>query len=314
VLSRSRLAALAVTVVGAWLIMVLPWPWTHANPLLRPLQAVAYGLGFPISYPVLFAGEVLPSVELPWHYVHSYLGITTPLAVLGLALVGFAKSLDDQRRAPDEPGAGALAGLQAWLLVPVLVAALLRPNTYDGVRHFLFLLPAIALFAGRGAEAVFLRSSNVWRMAAGAGLALAIALPVRDMARLHPYETTYFNGLVGGVGAAYGWYETDYWVLSYREAMEWVNRRADARNAEVRVLVAANELSRTSAEAFAGDGVELETMLEGVVPGPLPDRFDYYVATTRYGMDSNYADTPILHSIGRSGAVFAVIRGRGEEP
>jgi hypothetical protein len=113
VLSRSRLAALGLTAIGAWVLMVLPWPWTHANPLLRPLQAVAYGIRFPVSYPVLFAGEVVPSGELPWYYVHSYVGITTPLAVLGLALLGLMKSVGDQKRDPDGRRAGALAGLQA---------------------------------------------------------------------------------------------------------------------------------------------------------------------------------------------------------
>jgi hypothetical protein len=150
-------------------------------------------------------------------------------------------------------------------------------------------------------------------MVVGAGLVLVLALPVTDIARLHPYEATYFNHLVSGVEGAHGRYDTDYWVLSYREAMEWVNRRADERNEEVRVLVAANELSRTSANAFAGDRVVLETSFERDVPGRLPERFDFYVGTTRYAMDRNFPDTPIVHTIGRSGAIYAVIRGADEE-
>jgi hypothetical protein len=315
VLPRSRLATLGLIAVGAWLLMVLPWPWVHASPLLRPVQAVAYGIGFPVSYPVLFAGETVPSSALPWHYVVSYVGITTPLAVLGLALLGLARSVGDQIRTPDRETSAAWAGLQAWLLFPLLFAALLRPNTYDGVRHFLFLLPAIALFAGRGAEALIqLRTSRAWRLGVGTGLVVALALPVRDMVRLHPYESTYFNGLVGGVEGAVGRYETDYWVLSYREAMEWVNRQAGDRNEPVRVLVAANELSRTSAEAFAGDGIVLETTFETDLAGRLPEVFDFYVGTTRYGMDRNYPDTPVVHAVGRAGAVYTVIRGADEAP
>jgi hypothetical protein len=42
----------------------------------------------------------------------------------------------------------------------------------------------------------------------------------------------------------------------------------------------------------------------------LPRGFDYYIGTTRYGADRSYSDSPIVHRIGRDGAVFTVIRGR----
>ena len=49
--------------------------------------------------------------------------------------------------------AGARAGcslLLIQLLLPLLLYAIKRPNVYDGLRHFLFLLPAIALCAAVG--------------------------------------------------------------------------------------------------------------------------------------------------------------------
>ena len=43
---------------------------------------------------------------------------------------------------------------------------------------------------------------------------------------------------------------------------------------------------------------------------PASSVFDYYIATTRYGYHQRYPDSPIVHEIGRDGAVFSVIRGR----
>ena len=45
-------------------------------------------------------------------------------------------------------------------------------------------------------------------------------------------------------------------------------------------------------------------------PGTLPEPFDYYVATTRYGLDRSFPDSPIAQRIGRDGATFTVIRSR----
>ena len=52
--------------------------------------------------------------------------------------------------------------------------------------------------------------------------------PARDLIVLHPYQATYFNGLVGGVAGAQGRYETDNRVASYSEALSWVDQRAAA--------------------------------------------------------------------------------------
>ena len=40
--------------------------------------------------------------------------------------------------------------VQPWLFVPIVYFVIFRPTLYDGIRHFLFVLPAIALLAGFG--------------------------------------------------------------------------------------------------------------------------------------------------------------------
>lgn len=73
------------------------------------------------------------------------------------------------------------------------------------------------------------------------GLTLATAFV--QHVRLHPYQSTYFNALVGGVAGADGRYETDYWLSRYKEGIERVNARAAGAGREVTVLVAADPYS-----------------------------------------------------------------------
>ena len=81
-------------------------------------------------------------------------------------------------------------------LLPVAVTVIARPAMYNGIRHFVFVLPPLAVAGGLAGAwiAARLRASAV---PAAAGLRVVfiagIALPVVDMARLHPYEYAYFN-------------------------------------------------------------------------------------------------------------------------
>lgn len=310
----GALAKGALAVAIAWLVMIAFWPWAHAAPLRHPIHAMASAASLAKVYPVLFEGRVLPSNQLPASYVARFLLITTPLPLLALALAGLIEALRRQWRAPAGPASRALLVLELWLVGPVLAATFTRPNVYDGVRHFLFVLPALALFAGLGAVAI---ATSVRGVAARglAAIVLVVALlwPLPALVRLHPYQYTYFNELVGGLAGAGGRYETDYWVASYREAMLWIRDPARARRGRpLRVLVAANELSFPAAQAYAGPDVDVVRLTGPPIGERLPEGFDYFVATYRHGMSDAFPGAPVVHEIGRDGAVFTTIKGAGD--
>ena len=89
--------------------------------------------------PVLFADQVYRAYDLPRRYLPFYLLFTLtefvwPLFFLGIA-AGLRKFRADWRRL-------AQAGLiLAWFVIPVGYVLLRRPPMYDGMRHFLFILP-----------------------------------------------------------------------------------------------------------------------------------------------------------------------------
>jgi hypothetical protein len=296
----------------AWGIMVVAWPWAYEAPFANPMRAVIRSGEIFQAYPVLFAGEVTPSDQLPVTYLATYLLIATPLPILALAGIGLAGSVREQRRRGLVPVSAVLGLFQLWFLLPLLLYVIVRPNAYDGMRHFLFVLPALAFFAAHGvntAAALLPRRRSI----ATALLSLTLILPAASLVRLHPYQSSYFNALVGGLGGAAGRYETDYWVSSYREAMLWLNERAEEKGRPLRVVVSATQLSITAATAYAAPSVKLQRLQVQRKRGPLPQGIDYFVSTTRYTGSENFPEAPIVHRIGRDGATFTLIKGHAAE-
>jgi hypothetical protein len=311
---RPALLSVAVWLI-AWTGMVLLWPWAHEAPIANPIAAIRAALSFPDIFPVLFDGRISMSDALPRSFHAKYLLITTPPVILLLSLIGLGASIRWQRRGRTMPETLLAASLQLWLIAPLAIIALGRPNVYDGIRHILFVLPAVALFAGWGAAwLVDAMPKPEQRTLMAVVLGMALALPVFHLVRLHPYQMTYFNFFVGGLEGAYGRYETDYWLLSYKEAMEWINDRArEHPERGLEVLAAVDDYSYQCAAAFAAPGVSVEKITTAQNDLILPAGYDYSIATTRYGLDSVFPDSPIVHRIERAGAVFSVIRGRERE-
>jgi hypothetical protein len=311
---RVSLATVALQGVGvfavAWVVMVLPWPWAHQNPVMHPIAAMREAASFSTSYPVLFEGAVVNSSAMPAHYLLEYLAITTPPLLLVLSLVGVVAGLARARRS------FLFLLTLLWLLLPLCLFIVLRPNVYDGIRHFLFVLPALAILGAYGACWLCERLAGPrWRMLALAACAALLLLPIKDLVALHPYQTTYFNGLVGGVAGAEGRYDTEYWLTSYREALAWVNGQAERQPGKIlTVMMAGDGFIEPWVAYYAHPNLRVQIVLAPPGPPTLPDGIEYYIATTRWGFDRGFLAAPVVHTIGRAGAVFTVIKGRRSLP
>ncbi|MDH3298538.1 MAG: hypothetical protein OEM96_09715, partial [Gemmatimonadota bacterium] len=312
----NHLLKAAVILVTAWTIMVLGWPWAHGAPLTRPFAALAELSSFSFSYTIFFAGEFVRSTELPRYYLPLYLTIVTPLALLALAAWGFGATIREQLARPHESKSLMVFLLQLWLLLPIVYVVVNRPNVYDGIRHFLFVLPALALFCGCGAASL-LRRFGCRKIAIGALLFL-VASPLPALVLLHPYQSSFFNGLVGGVNKAWRSYDTDYWASSYGEAMRWILDQGVAGESFA-IAVACNSHNRPCAEydlQNAGDDaprVTLHCVWDGTET--VPDDVRYFVGTLRYGKAGTFfPDWPVEQRVGRRGAVFSVIKRNPAAP
>jgi hypothetical protein len=108
-------------------------------------------------------------------------------------------------------------------LMPLAVTIALQPAMYNGIRHFLFVLPPLAVLGGLAGVSLTeaaARRFKFARLAAAVLLVLGTAMPVAEMVRLHPYEYTAFNAFSGGMARARDRYMLDYWGLSLKQASQ----------------------------------------------------------------------------------------------
>ena len=138
-----------------------------------------------------------------------------------------------------------------------------------------------------------------------------LLLPVLDLVRLHPYQVTFHNAIVGGVKGAAEDYWTDYYLSSYTEAVKWVNEQAARTPDEKAVVVVAAGMAVVQwAAEYAADNVEVVSIRKLDPSRSTLAPADFLIATTRNGTDRTYPEARVVHEIGRDGVVFCVVKAR----
>jgi hypothetical protein len=208
----------------AYLIMGLVWPWSVVSPL-NPFHAVEYFSNFfEKPWRELFDGQLIPVPDMPRSYVPTLAALQIPELMLALGLCGTAGAFIVAAVGRSRGGAGRRTALFATALaatLPIVVTVALRPAMYNGIRHFVFVIPPFAALGGLAGAwfAERLERHGSAAMSAGALVLIAgLALPLVEMVRLHPYEYTYFNRIAGGVAGARSRFMLDYWGLSLTQA------------------------------------------------------------------------------------------------
>ncbi len=210
-------------VVVAYPVMLLFWPWAQQAPFTHPLQTLAYFSHEIFPFRTLFAGRYFPATDLPWAYLPTYIALALPELILVLLLASpFAALAVAWRRGRALERTPALQYfiLGFAIVFPVAYAVAIKAVLFNGMRHFIFVLPPIAALTAVLADRALDRLERVpiGHYAYGA-LALYGLFHVAIMARLHPDEYVYYNGFIGGVEGATGLFNLDYWANSYAEAV-----------------------------------------------------------------------------------------------
>jgi hypothetical protein len=220
---RFVLCFLPALVLG-YAVMAMVWPWSVAEPL-NPLRAAAYfSHFFEKPWNELFDGVVVAVPEMPRRYVPTLFLLKEPEIFLLLGVGGTAGALVAALRHDIAPRRRAILVLLAFAAVfPIALAVLTKPAMYNGIRHFVFLAPAMAVLGGLAGAWVAERLWRRWRPAtafAAVVLLVGLFLPINEMVKLHPYQYTHFNVIAGGVRAADDRYMLDYWGLAFKEAAQ----------------------------------------------------------------------------------------------
>jgi len=273
VLGRASASAprLGVACFIAGGVMAVFWPWSVQEPgnLLGALHAFTHFAFYPL---VLWNFDLIPADHMPQIYLPGLLTLQLPEYVLvGLPAALAASLLTWRRRLI---GIFATPSAQQYLLVtgsalaPIAGYLVMDPTVYNGLRHFLFVVPPLVILGAIGLDKLLTWAALKHRLAgmALAGLlVLGLARQGTLMARLHPYEYVSYNSLIGGIAGAENRFELDYWGTTLAESARGLAAYLNAQpslglsgDEPVRVFVCGD---RTSAEPFLPADVELTEVL-----------------------------------------------------
>jgi hypothetical protein len=207
-----------------YLVMGLIWPWSIMEPG-NPFRALTYfSHFFEKPWKEMFDGAMVSVPDMPWSYLPTLFALQLPEVLLGLSIAGVFGTLMSMSRS-DVPARRKTILLMLTLAatLPLAVAMVKRPALYNGIRHFIFVIPPMTVLAGSAFAwgMNWLRENRrSWQPAAVAVFAFGLLLPLSEMIRLHPYEYTHFNHIAGTVRAADDLYMLDYWGLALKQASD----------------------------------------------------------------------------------------------
>jgi hypothetical protein len=186
-------------------------------------------LNYPSIQPIRVFGQDFLSNELPPWYVFAWVWAQLPvltffsLAAGVILLTKRVVILND------------LTGI--YYISPFLIQAFLIPilllftqnNIYNGIRHLLFIYPALIIIATTFLVHLLEKSNlKFFRIISSSFVLLILFLNVFATYRWFPYSYAYINP-VSGVGAQRNW-DLDYWGLTSREGIQKLNDKDSTKN------------------------------------------------------------------------------------
>jgi hypothetical protein len=259
---RERRGRLAASLAGAGAAgvatMVAAWPYLWADPVGRFLRHLEY-IGFRAGY--TRPESIAPAFEAVL--------LTTPPLFLLFCFVGLVPCL---RRARGRDRLAVF--LLAWIATVLGRFLLPQAVNFDGVRHFLELFPALAALAGLGVG--WLGKVLTEDRRRRAVLLAAVLVPgLWAVLVTHPFQIAYWNLFTGGYAGARARdlpQAGDYWGMSYRLGLRWLNENAP-ENALVAVPVVEHAVRLVAPERLRDD-LLLLPITTPFSPRIAPDRLE----------------------------------------
>lgn len=235
---------LALSIGAAFVLMILFWPFVLRNPGENIIKTLNVLKAFPQKIVLAFDGTFIDSLTLPANYLPKMFSITIPLAILLTLLAGFIGVLLFWKKLSHR---NALLLLLISGLFPVFYAIYTHMSLYNSWRHLLFIYPSVIIFCSVGFIALldFLEKPLFQLITLGI-IALGLISPIKWSVENSPYQYAYYNELAGGFNKAYYEYDTDYWQISVKEAVDWLMKNEPVREAKDTLVVATNAYTFTN--------------------------------------------------------------------
>jgi hypothetical protein len=221
------------SLILGYLIMGLIWPWSIMEPG-NPFRALTYfSHFFEKPWKEMFDGALVSVPDMPWSYLPTLFALQLPEVLLWLLIPAVAGALMSlSRRDVTARRKTILLMLTLAAMLPLVIAMVKRPALYNGIRHFVFVTPPMAVLGG----VAFAWGINWlkdhgrhWQPVAVAAFVFGLMLPLTEMVRLHPYQYTFFNHIAGTVRGVDDLFMLDYWGLAFKQASDGLHEQLEER-------------------------------------------------------------------------------------
>ena len=186
-------------------LSVISWPYLGIN-YFKNLPGILFVNANYDKWdnPILFNGSYIQKSERPWYYLFTYIFLTIPAFVL-FSFIGSFFNLKNKLK----------VGIIFVLFFNVILYLLIQPVVYNGMRHFLFLVPLIVCLALFGIWDLYKSDVSIKykKFVAAFGI-LSVLYATYQFVVLFPNQYAYFNELSGGFKNNYTKFETEYWGIS----------------------------------------------------------------------------------------------------
>ena len=294
-------------VVFAYPVMLLFWPWGQTDPIENPVRALAFFSHQTFPFSTLFAGQFVRASDLPWTFLPTHIALALPELILVLLLC--APVLAGTVILHERPQLKRESTLSYFILglgivFPVAFAIAIKAVLFDGMRHFIFVLPLIAVAAALVADQACTRLARLpyWWPIYMMLLIYGIG-HISIMVMLHPNEYVYYNAFVGGIEGAQRKFKLDYWANSYAEAVQGLENYLQA-------AYGPDFEDREFTVAVCGPPISADYYF------PSNFRFtrqraqaDFFVAFTKDNCDRSLPGRPV-YRVERMGALLSVVLDR----
>ena len=210
--------------IGGYLGGLVFWPFGLIKPFSNPFVALSKFEELANSISVLYNGVNFMSNEVPTSYAIRSILQTTPLIVLLGLFISVPLSLKMLKRY------GALMTFIAFFAVvfPIGYVMLKHSNMYNQWRHLLFVYPGIITLTALSINAMYEILEQKNRKIAFTFLIVLLIgsiNPILHIAKNQGLSYIYYNEAVGGVKPQLGNFETDYWGISMRKGIEYLEQQ-----------------------------------------------------------------------------------------
>jgi hypothetical protein len=242
---KVHLSKWSIRLVGIILLslltVIVSWPFVLENPMAHLIESINVNKNFPQVIPVIFEGSSYDSLTLPKNYLIKIIAITLPVIIQTVILLGFVSIIINRKKLNNIYSTLMILGISIF---PIIYTIQSNTPLYNSWRHLIFTYPGLVIIGSIGTVLIIdTLKIPALKYASYGVIALGMLAPTIWIFKNAPLQYIYFNQFAGGLKKSYLEYDTDYWQISSKQAIDWFMKNEYPKETKDTLVIATNAFS-----------------------------------------------------------------------